>query len=828
MLFTLCHALFIALTSQVVLINGQDYRYQTYDRDIYSQQSQAYDRNFPQSPNNPFNPQLNQYGQQNNYLNRPPYNQFPGNQPYPGRSGTPGYRPNGVNYPGDETLLLPGVLGKWRTDLQGKERPDSKQLDRDVFVSTKYGQIQGFKVHLYDNPLPESGYRPFQTPVERKQAEVAVFLGIPYASPPINEGRFRPPRPHKGWQLHQAVDYGPACPQPAIYTGITKGVPKIDEDCLYLNIFMPSVGSIPAKPYPVMFYIHGGDFTHGSSNSFLGHIMAAFYNVVVVTINYRLGALGFLSTCDENSPGNYGIMDQAMALRWVYDNIEFFNGDRKSITLFGPDAGAASAGLLMVNPRTSFMVSKVIAQSGSALADWALIKDRWRAMNTTKVYALHIGCGIDSTWKIVDCLKRGRSFLELGADFKPQIGFNAWGPVIDSDFLVPKSNWYDGWQQSDWHFFNETVENAIRFGHFNKDLRYLSGVTTQEAAYILVNNKTYTVTEELFNSKVKELVLQYNYTLNPSGVYQAIKYLYTYWPDPYNPDSIRTQYINMLSDFLYIAPHDQISKLLVNEGVPVYMYVLNTTVTSIPLPEWRLYSHDTEYYFLTGAPFMDNEFFSRIPVTDKRKWTDNDRNMSHFFMKAFTDFATYGNPSLTQILGLHFDMAVKGDFRYLNINTTFNSTIKQNYRQMESAFWSDYLPTVIGVVVPTYPPTTEYWWEPKTPIQVAFWGLSGLNMILIALTVILCILWYNAKKTKDRYYNGDVLVVREEPMAMSHQGIDNRSVSNIYEYHDAPIKTLNASPRKTPSASTLRTNSAASMRDHPLGISDKPVPQTQV
>lgn len=69
-----------------------------------------------------------------------------------------------------------------------------------------------------------------------------------------------------------------------------------------------------------------------------------------------------MSTCDDNSPGNYGLMDQAMALRWVYDNIEFFNGDRKAITLFGPDAGAASAGLLMVNPKTSFMVSKVIAQ----------------------------------------------------------------------------------------------------------------------------------------------------------------------------------------------------------------------------------------------------------------------------------------------------------------------------------------------------------------------------------------------------------------------------------------------------------------------------------
>lgn len=90
--------------------------------------------------------------------------------------------------------------------------------------------------------------------------------------------------------------------------------------------------------------------------------MAYFYKVLVVTLNYRLGALGFLSTGDINSPGNYGILDQSMALQWVYENAEKFNGDRDSITLFGPGAGAASAGLLMVAPTTRNIVTKVIAQ----------------------------------------------------------------------------------------------------------------------------------------------------------------------------------------------------------------------------------------------------------------------------------------------------------------------------------------------------------------------------------------------------------------------------------------------------------------------------------
>lgn len=90
---------------------------------------------------------------------------------------------------------LPGILGGWREDLQGKERPDSKNLDKDIFVTTDYGQVQGFKVYLYDHP--EARHRPWNLPVERITASVNVFLGIPYAMPPTRDGRFKPPQRHK-------------------------------------------------------------------------------------------------------------------------------------------------------------------------------------------------------------------------------------------------------------------------------------------------------------------------------------------------------------------------------------------------------------------------------------------------------------------------------------------------------------------------------------------------------------------------------------------------------------------------------------------------------
>ncbi|XP_017782173.1 PREDICTED: neuroligin-4, Y-linked isoform X2 [Nicrophorus vespilloides] len=712
---------------------------------------------------------------------------------------------------GNSRPILPGILADWREDLQGTRREGSNHNNQFVHVKTKYGNVQGFKVYLYDNPDPDSYYRPVSEHIHQVTGTTTVFLGIPYALPPTGEGRFKPPRRHKGWQILEAVDFGPACPQPSIYTGATKGIRDVNEDCLYLNIYTPSTEDV-GKKYPVMFYIHGGDFAHGASNHFPGHIMATFYKVVIVTINYRLGALGFLSTADINSPGNYGILDQAMALKWVYENIEFFNGDSSSITLFGPGAGAASAGLLMVAPETKHMVSKVIGQSGSAVADWAMIMDQYRAQNTSRVFGQLVGCSIDSSWKLVNCLK-SRSANELGnAEFPPHIGLFPWAPVIDFNLTMP---FYEGWNERDWHFMDSNPENLIRQGHFNRGLKYMASVTMQEAADFIYKNDSlspyYVVDEVFFEQKVKELVLRYNYTLNPNGTYEAIKYMYTYWPDPHNVTHIREKYIELLSDFLYVSPNDKMIKLLLEKDVKVYMYVLNTTVESFKNDFWRKTPHNIEHYLLTGAPFMDVEFFPKKERFHRLQWTNNDRNMSHFFMKAYTDFARHGTPSFTQIFGLHFEQARNGQLTYLNLNTTYNSSIMWNYRQTESAFWTQYLPMVVGNLVVTLRPTTEFWYEPSTPLQIAFWSMSTACLFLVVLLVVCCMLWRNAKRqsrirkeflTKsDRYYNGDFIVTDND----TDLGIENTRSPEIYEYTDKPRSNFGG----TSSAASFRTSSGS-------------------
>ncbi|XP_063824783.1 cholinesterase [Ostrinia nubilalis] len=856
---TLCLSVYVQCQSNKDLYNGQYGEYnKEYDPNRAQRRPNPGDtdyrtyvfnnRRYGTDPTryNPYNPNINQPGGF-------PYNPLPYNPLNPNPLDDQ-YKFNTNRDPNNPDALFPGVLGGWREDLQGRERRDSRQLKRDIFVTTNFGQVQGFKVYLYDNPDPNSGYRPWLTPVERIQGEVSVFLGIPYARPPVLEGRFKPPRQHPGWQLMQAVDWGPACPQPTRFTGATKGIRDMDEDCLYLNIFSPNTetGST-AQKYAVMVYIHGGQFSSGASNLFPGHMLAAFYDVVVVSINYRLGALGFLSTADENSPGNYGILDQAMALRWIHDNIGAFNGDRASITLFGPGAGAASAGILAVAPQTRDLVTRIIAQSGSALADWAMIEDKFRVQNTSLVFGRLLGCPIDSSWKLVNCLRQGRSFYELGnAEFQPQVGFIPWGPVFERNFTFPGDEWYEGWRQRDWRLLDTMPEQLLRLRQYNPALQYMTGVTTQEAAYFIYNNDSlapsYQITEDWFNQKVAELVLRYNYTLNPRGVYEAVRYMYTYHPEPHNVSAIRDQYIHLLSDFLYRAPTDKMVKLLLEQNIPVYMYVLNTTVEAYRWPEWRQYAHDTEHTFLTGAPFMDQEFFPVKMRIDRQQWTPNDRNMSHFFMKAYSDFARFGNPTRSRILGVHFELAKAGQLRYLNLNTTFNSSIQLNYRQTELAFWTVYLPTVIGRLVPTYPPITEFWWEPKQPLQIAFWSVSSFCLILIVLLVVCCMLWRNAKRAAppkwkmvpaaetDRYYSDDIFMVPES----ENVGIENnsRSRDNIYEYRDVPVKrppTPQTLSRAASQAQTVQsrpdsqasTGSALSLKESVVSRAPEPLPRAR-
>jgi para-nitrobenzyl esterase len=217
------------------------------------------------------------------------------------------------------------------------------------------------------------------------KGDVRAYLGIPFAAPPVGDRRWRSPvAPEKWTQPRACTKVGPACPQPLMaessFLEITEKV--MDEDCLHLNVWTPAKGK--DDKLPVMVWIHGGAFILGrSGQSAYDGAELARRGVVVVSINYRLGPLGFLThpQLDDESPdktsGNYGMYDQVFALNWVRDNIVAFGGDPGNVTLFGESAGGASVVLLMASPLGKGLFHKAIVESGHCMMLTRAL--RWRA-----------------------------------------------------------------------------------------------------------------------------------------------------------------------------------------------------------------------------------------------------------------------------------------------------------------------------------------------------------------------------------------------------------------------------------------------------------------
>ncbi|MDN8591311.1 carboxylesterase/lipase family protein [Paenibacillus sp. 11B] len=219
---------------------------------------------------------------------------------------------------------------------------------RELQVNTRYGTVQGELLH-----------------------GASVWKGIPYAKPPVGELRFQAPVPPETWDgVREAKQFGPENIQPRNpqTEGISGQPPVESEDSLYLNIWAPEQES--KDPLPAMVWIHGGSFVSGAGSQpmYDGTQLVLRGDVIVVTINYRLGPLGFLhmAPLGEGFASNVGLLDQIAALQWVQDNIEAFGGDLRNITVFGESAGSMSIAALMAMPAAKGLFHRAIMQSGAS------------------------------------------------------------------------------------------------------------------------------------------------------------------------------------------------------------------------------------------------------------------------------------------------------------------------------------------------------------------------------------------------------------------------------------------------------------------------------
>ncbi|ESN96594.1 hypothetical protein HELRODRAFT_68508 [Helobdella robusta] len=243
---------------------------------------------------------------------------------------------------------------------------------------------------------------------------INCFLGVPYAEPPIGRYRFQKPLPPRWVGTWDATYYRPACPQRLEI--LQRDIPtmenvNISENCLYMNIFVPNPNlEYDQTIYPVIVYIHSGNFSTGTSQSQPGHVLAT-RDVVVVTFNYRLGALGYLTTEDEHAPGNFGMWDQIQALEFVKRNIIAFRGDPNRITLMGEGAGGVSVGLHLVSPSSyrNAYYSQAIMMSGNDLSMFGMSRPFYRPRTYAKKLAELVGCNQEGSYAMIKCLRNNAS-----------------------------------------------------------------------------------------------------------------------------------------------------------------------------------------------------------------------------------------------------------------------------------------------------------------------------------------------------------------------------------------------------------------------------------
>ena len=268
--------------------------------------------------------------------------------------------------------------------------------------------------------------------------QVKVWKGIRYGAPPVGDLRWRAPvAPDRWTEIADATAFGPVCPQPKSPIPLGPGT-RVDEDCLFLNVWAPS-GAETGATKPVMVWVHGGAYIFGSGSQPLydGHNLAARGDVVVVTLNYRMGAFGFLDLSglesgDQRFDTNLGLRDVLLALHWVKDNIAEFGGDPAQVTLFGESAGAAIVTTLLTAPAAEGLFARAIAQSAPATS----VYDSARAKTVAELVLDRLGVSAADARSVpVDALVDA-SFHAFEHVLTATPGTLAYAPTVDGD-LVP-------------------------------------------------------------------------------------------------------------------------------------------------------------------------------------------------------------------------------------------------------------------------------------------------------------------------------------------------------------------------------------------------------
>lgn len=472
--------------------------------------------------------------------------------------------------------------------------------------------------------------------------EVDSYLGIPYAEPPVNDRRFEKPVPHGGFTGKYSADtFGAPCLQFSWFEEITDS----SEDCLFLNIYIPRQKPDMPSGHAVMFFIHGGGFTLGTGNTYIGETLASVGNVIVITINYRLGLFGFLDMDYEKATGNFGLWDQRLALQWVHENIKTFGGDKERVTLFGESAGSTAVVLQALFPGNKGLFKSAIAESGAITMPFTVPHNH---ITPAIFFAEKLKCNVEDKAKMFDCLKQASSDSimkvivdAITEDFSSGSVRVTLNPSVDGEFIKrrPVDMYIDA--------KTETLEEV----EFFRSITFMNGINAAEGAVFVImhadptNIEQFTVTREKMNNEVlpaaAALAFSYNRTIT-DALKQLLLFEYTDWKCPDCPDSIRNQLIRFYSDVFFNVPAAELSRLHVNgtnAGSYVYNFRAHIKGHVYPTASWaKEANHGDEL----GPVFGFNFKYNRILGISTYTPTEAELQLSSKIMTYWSNFAKTG------------------------------------------------------------------------------------------------------------------------------------------------------------------------------------------
>ncbi|XP_066248312.1 acetylcholinesterase-like [Euwallacea similis] len=522
--------------------------------------------------------------------------------------------------------------------------------------------------------------------------DVHVFTGIPFAKPPIEQLRFRRPVPIDSWHgvldatklpnscFQERYEYFPGFEGEEMWNPNT----NISEDCLYLNIWVPQrlrIRHHDNKPpmerpkVPVLIWIYGGGYMSGTStlDIYDADIIAATSDVIVASMQYRVGSFGFLYLNkyfpkeSMETPGNMGLWDQALAIRWIKDNVASFGGDPELITLFGESAGGGSVSILLMSPMTKGLAKRGILQSGTMNTPWSYMSGE-QAESIGRALVQDCGCGnishLDTNpFQVLDCMRAVDAktiSLQQWNSYSGILGFPSM-PTIDGVFL-PKH-----------------PKDLLADGDY-EDMEILLGSNQDEGTYFLLYDFIDFFEKDgpsfLQREKYHDIVdtIFKNFTQLEKD---AIVFQYTDW-EHVNDGYLNQKMVgNVVGDYFFVCPMNEFAEMAAERGMKVYYYYFTHRTSTSLWGEWMGVMHGDEIEYVFGHPMnMSLQFNSR------------ERDLSLKIMQAFSRFAATGKPVTDDV---NWPLYTKEQPQYFIFNAEKNG-IGRGPRAQACAFWNHFLP----------------------------------------------------------------------------------------------------------------------------------------